>query len=179
MAQSEIYKAHKNRDIRDAQRRSWPSLHLPQDELTIPRGPRTRTIVFPKKLRRYLRRLWESRGGGFYGLVAALTFLYLEAVSLIGDFARVGRWEWFDLGWWIQWAVSNLVEAALNTVWAALWPLTWMQHFGIGLLSGGLLAGTYLTYRAVRPSVLRLLRDPGEDPPLQPTAGTDPGGERE
>ncbi len=123
------------------------------------------------KFRHHLRELWESRGGGFYGFVAALTFLYLEAADLIGDLAGVGRAQWLDLGWWIGWVVSNLVEAALNGVWAALWPLTWVQHFGLGLLSVGLFAGSYVTYRAIRPTVLRLLRDPDEEARLEPAAG--------
>ncbi len=119
-------------------------------------------------LRRYLRRLWETRGGGFYGFVAALTFLYLEATSLAGDFVRPGRLDWFDIGWWIRWAVENFVQAMVNGMWAALWPVTWIRTFGIGLLSGALLAAGYAGYRAIRPTVLRLLADPAEEPLLEP-----------
>ena len=127
-----------------------------------------------RAFRRYLLGLWESRGGGFYGFVAAATFLYMEAVSLLGEFARIGRLEWFDLGWWIRWVISNLVEAALNSVWAALWPLTWVKHFGVGprwsslmlgvgLLLAGYLGAAYVIYDFIRPTVVFWLREPDEE----------------
>ena len=111
-------------------------------------------------LKRYLRRLWGSHGGGFYGLVAALTFLYLEAVDLAGDFAGIGGFAIADLSWWIGMAVDNIVDAVLNGVWAALWSVTWIERFGISLRSAALLGIVYLGYVAVRPWILRLLHDP-------------------
>lgn len=123
--------------------------------------------------RRYLLRLWESRGGGFYGFVTALTFLYLEAISLASDF--VGP-QPFNIGWWIGWVVSNFFEALVNSVRAAIWPLTWVGTFGIGLRSAALLGTAYVAYRAVRPAVLRFLRA-GEDDaaPRQPSAAASAG----
>lgn len=112
------------------------------------------------RFRRHVLKLWKSRGGGFYGFVAVLTFLYLEAIDLAGDVAGVGRAALLDLGWWIGFLVENLIDVVLNTVWAAMWPVTWIQHFGIGLLSGALLAGAYGVYRLIRPGVLRLLEEP-------------------
>lgn len=112
-------------------------------------------------LRRYVRKLWEKRGGGFYGFVATVMFLYLEVVDIAGDIVELGGAS-PSLAWLIRFVVSNLVTLLVNTIRAAVWPLTWLGQFGVGLLSAALLAGAYLSYRAVRPHVMRLLREPGE-----------------
>jgi hypothetical protein len=120
-----------------------------------------RTRVGPF-LRRYVRKLWEKRGGGFYGFVATMMFLYLEVVDIAGDIIDLGGAR-PSLGWLISFVVSNLVTLVINTVRAAIWPLTWLSQFGVGVLSATLLAGAYLAYRAVRPHVLRMLAEPDGD----------------
>jgi hypothetical protein len=124
------------------------------------------------RFRRHVRELWASRGGGFYGFVATLTFVYLEAVDLVGDVFAL-RHAQLSLGGVISWFVQNAVDAFLNVLWSAIWPVKWLGLFGVGLTSGALLAGSYVTYRALRPTVLRLLREPGEegDIDLTPAAG--------
>jgi hypothetical protein len=114
------------------------------------------------RVRRYLRKLWATRGGGFYGFVATLMFVYLEVVDITGDLAAVGGLR-ADLGWLISFIVGNMIDAIMNTVRAAIWPATWLQHFGVGLLSAALFGVTYVGYRGIRPGVLRLLREPGEE----------------
>lgn len=113
--------------------------------------------------RRYFRKAWESRGGGFYGFVGALTFVYLEVLDLAGDLAAVAGVR-IDLGWVIGFLVSNFIDAVMNLVRAALWPFEWIQRFGLNLTSAALLGGAYLLYRLIRPAVLRLLEDPDEGP---------------
>lgn len=113
------------------------------------------------RFRRHFREAWESRGGGFYGFVAALTFAYLEVIDLAGDLAGIGGAR-VDVGWVIGFLVNNLIDAVMNLVRAALWPLEWVQRFGIGLTSALLLTGAYGVYRLIRPTVLRLLEDPEE-----------------
>lgn len=115
-----------------------------------------------------MRKAWESRGGGFYGFVGALTFVYLEAVDLAGDLAGIADVR-VDVGWVIGFVVSNLIEAVMNLVWAALWPLEWIQRFGLTGTSLLLLAGAYIAYRLIRPTVLRLLEDDAleQEPPAR------------
>ncbi|HSJ16161.1 MAG TPA: hypothetical protein VK939_17275 [Longimicrobiales bacterium] len=116
------------------------------------------------RFRRHLRNVWASRGGGFYGFVAMLTFVYLEGIDLAGDFAALPASFEPELGFVIGWIVGNFVDAIVNGVRAAIWPVSWIRHFGVGILSGVLLAGCYGAYRLLRPTVLRLLTLPGEDP---------------
>ena len=52
----------------------------------------------------------------------------------------------------------------MNGIRAAIWPVAWISNFGVGLLSGGLLLGSYAVYRAIRPSVLKLLTPTDDEP---------------
>lgn len=114
------------------------------------------------RFRRHVRKLWQSRGGGFYGFVAVLTFLYLEVVDVAGDLAGLRPNE-IDLGWAIGFLVDNAVDALMNLVRSAIWPAAWIQRFGVGVLSAVLLGVSYLAYRLVRPTVIRLLEEPAEE----------------
>lgn len=118
--------------------------------------------VIWKKVRRTLRKVWASRGGGYYGLVAAVTFVWLETVDLVGDIAGIVRSWPINLGTIISFFVGNLVDAVLFAVAAALWPFKWLGAFGVGPTLLALLGATYVTYRLTRPAILRLLQ-PDED----------------
>lgn len=115
------------------------------------------------RFRRHCLKVWTSRGGGFYGFVVLLTFLYLEVVDLAGDIAALPDAS-PGIGFVISWIVGNLVDALVNSIRAALWPASWLEHFGVGILSASLLAGSYVAYRAVRPTVIRWLAAPDDDP---------------
>jgi hypothetical protein len=112
-------------------------------------------------IRRYVRKLWASRGGGFYGFVATLMFIYLEIIDIAGDILDMGGAR-ISLGWLISFLVSNMIDVVKNTVRAAIWPATWISQFGVGIMSAVLIGVMYVGYMAVRPSVLRMLREPGE-----------------
>lgn len=120
-------------------------------------------------VRRKLLAIWESHGGGFYGFVAALTFLYLEAIDISGDIAGLPG-TGLDLGSLLGFVIGNMVDAFVNAIHAALWPVSWIDHFGVGLLSGGLLAGSYAVFNVIRPGVVRMLQP--TDPAAARTAVT-------
>ena len=111
-----------------------------------------------KKVRRTLRKVWASRGGGYYGLVAAITFVWLEAVDLAGDIAGLLHSWPIGIGTIISFIVGNLVDAVLIAVSAALWPFKWLGAFGVGPTLLALLGATYVTYRLTRPLILRLIQ---------------------
>lgn len=131
------------------------------------------------RTRRRMLRLWESRGGGFYGFVALLTFVYLEVVDVAGDIADLPHRD-IGVGTVISFVIGNLVDALVNGLRAAIWPISWVGTFGIGLKSVLLLGGAYVTYRAVRPGVLRVLRptDGLPAPLLDAAVGTPTSGRR-
>ena len=119
------------------------------------------------RLRRHVRQVWASRGGGFYGFVATLTFLYLEAMSLLGDVTSLPRLQ-INVGGIIGWLVQNLIAGVANVIMASIWPVAWLQHFGVGFTSAALLGGSYIGFHLLRPTVLRLLREPGDEPARGP-----------
>jgi hypothetical protein len=118
--------------------------------------------VIWKKVRRTLRKVWASRGGGYYGLVVAITFVYLEAADLAGDIAGIVHSWPISVGSIISFVVGNLVDAVLIAISAALWPIKWLGAFGVGPTLLAMLGATWVAYRLTRPAILRLLQ-PDED----------------
>lgn len=133
-------------------------------------------------------KMWRPKGSGFYALIAALTFLNLQ-VSLLAERtgAMWGTWrdapyfraEFFNfLGGQLWGLVQELVirvsiGTVLNAVWAGLWPLTWVDRFGL-VASGALAVLAYVTYRGARrmlPAFDAVMQtvdqedEPGEVPP--------------
>ena len=124
-----------------------------------------------RRLKRHIRTAWEKRGLGFYGFVATATFLYLEVTDLAGDVAALPSRASLGLDGVIGWLVDNFVEAVLFSIQAALWPVEWIERFGITLTSGLLLAAAYGAFLLIRPAMLRLLADDEAEPapsPAQP-----------
>jgi hypothetical protein len=115
-----------------------------------------------RRFRRHALEVWESRGGGYYGFVAAVTFLGLEAVNLFGDVAGLPHLR-LGLGGLIGWLVQNVVQGLMTALWAAIWPVAWISHLGVGLASGALLVGSYGVYRVIHPRVGRWLREGEEE----------------
>lgn len=117
-----------------------------------------------RRLKRHVRTAWEKRGLGFYGFVATGTFLYLEVTDLAGDVAALPSLATLGLDGIIGWLVNNFVEAILFSIQAAVWPLAWINQFGISVVSGLLLAGAYAAFTLIRPFMLRWLDDDETEP---------------
>ncbi len=113
------------------------------------------------RFRHHALEVWKSRGGGFYGFVSMGTFAWLEAVNLVGDIAQLVHMP-LDLGSLISWFVQNTVQGLMTLIWAAIWPVAWIEHVGAGIRFLVLLAVAYGVYRAIHPTVERLLRDEEE-----------------
>ncbi|NJD10891.1 MAG: hypothetical protein FIB01_10830 [Gemmatimonadetes bacterium] len=107
-------------------------------------------------LRRHVRQLWLSHGGGYYGLVTALTFCYLEVVGIAADLRGI-TYGALNLGWVISFVIGNIVNAVINALLAAIWPLHWIGQFGVGFKLLAWLGATYVLYLATRPLILHLL----------------------
>ncbi len=115
------------------------------------------------RLRRHVREVWQSRGGGFYGFVATLTFLYLEAMNLVGDVTSLPGMQ-INTSSIIGWFVQNLVAGIMAVVRASIWPVAWIERFGVSLTSAALLGACYVVFHLIQPWVLRLLQDPEDKP---------------
>lgn len=99
--------------------------------------------------------MWRSRGGGFYSLVALMTFLYWQGAALV---AFVAHPRIPDIG--LGWIVGRLLaRISIDFTWSVLWPLGWLGRYGP--VKGALLVvGAVAAYRFLKPIVLPLLDAP-------------------
>jgi hypothetical protein len=72
---------------------------------------------------------WLKFGGGFYGVVALLTWLVIEVQDLATQVPQLlGAAVSFDLGEIIGTVINVFIESIMNFVWAIAWPGYWMQR---------------------------------------------------
>lgn len=80
-----------------------------------------------KKQADLVHRKWLTMGGGFYGVVAVLTLLWIEAweiIDFITGFDGFGTMaELFS----VATVVNLLIETLVNTLTALVWPLYWLS----------------------------------------------------
>ena len=79
-----------------------------------------------KKQADLVHRKWLTMGGGFYGVVAVLTLLWIELweiIDFITGFGGLGTLaELFSVGT----LVGLIIETLMNTLTALVWPLYWL-----------------------------------------------------
>lgn len=111
------------------------------------------------------KKMWRPRGSGFYALVAAVTFLGLQARMLLDRGREMwGTWRdapFTDSGAFVDFLSGQLwngvgevvvaasLETILNVVWAGLWPLFWLLRYDLAVAVGTILL-TYAVYRGAR-----------------------------
>jgi len=82
-----------------------------------------------KKQADLLHRKWLTLGGGFYGVVAVLTWLVIEAGDLADLFGSLGGLAAFFDHLSVRMLVGLVIEAIKNSFFALAWPVYWMQDF--------------------------------------------------
>jgi hypothetical protein len=109
-------------------------------------------------LRRWLVKLWTSRGGGFYGLGYVVTFVALEIRSLSGGLTTVSGLT----AQAVQYVLRFSVDSLRNVISALIWPAHLFEWLGgpAGLVA---LAVGYAAFEvAIRPLVQAWLPEVGE-----------------
>lgn len=98
----------------------------------------------PRRLYPVLRDLfldiWRSRGGGFYGLGYAITFVYLEVAMVVGEVAGSDGVGDFALGALLEYLFRLGLLSFVNVFQALIWPVFVLDHLGwagIILLAAG------------------------------------------
>lgn len=81
-----------------------------------------------KDQRDFIHKNWSKFGGGFYGIVALLTYLVIETREVIGVIINIGGFIEFlkhlDFGV----IISMFVTALMNFVKAIAWPWYWIEN---------------------------------------------------
>jgi len=75
-----------------------------------------------------LHKHWAEYGGGFYGLIAVLTLLWVEGheiIDFLGDFDSLAEFFSSDI---ISSLISLMVNAIMNAVMAFAWPAYWLAE---------------------------------------------------
>lgn len=90
---------------------------------------------------------WLEFGGGYYGCMALIKFIFLE-IAEIGEF--IADWQGLDNfinAIDIPMIVNFFVEQFLNFIFASIWPVNYLQEYSI--YECAVFVGvTYLVYKA-------------------------------
>ncbi|MCH8306497.1 MAG: hypothetical protein IH930_00005 [Proteobacteria bacterium] len=97
--------------------------------------------AFPRKtahaVRPWFRKVWKARGGGLYACGFVVTFVYLEATTIIGEIlASKGIVEFFTEQL-VELIFRFIGDSLLNMIQAFLWPLAVAEFsppWGIAIL---------------------------------------------
>ncbi len=98
--------------------------------------------------RRWFAKVWKARGGGFYALGFAVTFIYLEIRTVTGEFVESASLMAFFTEQLIEFVLRFAIDSLINMLYSFIWPVYWVQWqppFGaIALGAGYLVFANYI-----------------------------------
>lgn len=107
-------------------------------------------------LKRWLRSLWNARGGGLYACGYLVTFLWLEVKTIAGELLASESALSFVTEQFIETFFRLISESFVNSILAFIWPafvLEWSPLWGAILL-----AALYVAFpRIIKPFLTRWL----------------------
>lgn len=87
--------------------------------------------AFPGELgrifKRFLRTLWSARGGGLYACGFVVTFLWLEATTVVDEVASATSLGSFVSEQLFEFLFRFTIQSLQNTIGAFLWPVYVLQ----------------------------------------------------
>jgi hypothetical protein len=89
--------------------------------------PRAFPGALGRVLKRFIRTVWNARGGGLYACGFVVTFLWLETTTLIGELVSSGSLASFLSDQLIEFLLRFTVQSLTNTVLAFIWPVYFIQ----------------------------------------------------
>ena len=98
------------------------------------------------RLSRWLNAAIDDRGGGYYGILALITFLILEVRMLWAEWLDADSLESFLTQLGFEALLGFSAESVIHAVWASIWPFYWYTHLGVNAVWLALIA--WLVYRA-------------------------------
>ncbi len=113
------------------------------------------------KFRVWFARVWKLRGGGLYAVGWALTFVYLEVTTLLGEIAEASGVIDFLTSQLIETLFRFLGQSFINMGMAFAWPIffiEWQPPVGLILLGFAFM----LFPRFVKPYITAWLFPDGE-----------------
>lgn len=95
-----------------------------------------------------LQEIWESSGAGFYGALAAATFVRLEIVTFREEWAAAGSLQEYVRSEFWETVLGFSLESLMNLLQAAVWFLSWLEFPAVHMAA--LAAGCFAAYAAAR-----------------------------
>lgn len=89
--------------------------------------PRAFPGALGRVLKRFVRTVWNARGGGLYACGFVVTFLWLEATTLVGELVSSGSLAAFFSEQLFEFIFRFTIQSLTNTVTAFLWPFLVIQ----------------------------------------------------
>ena len=80
-----------------------------------------------KKQADLVHRKWLTMGGGFYGVVAVLTLLWIELREIVDFITGFEGFETLAGLFSVNTLVNLFIETLMNTLTALIWPLYWLS----------------------------------------------------
>ena len=74
-------------------------------------------------IRRWIRKVWDARGGGLYACGFVVAFVWLEFATLVNQFSSSAGFAGFFSGQLVQFLLRFTVDSLVNTVNALIWPV--------------------------------------------------------
>lgn len=82
-----------------------------------------------KKNLQFFHSKWVTFGGGFYGLIALLTFMVIELLQIVNYWLSVTSWQDVTALFTLGAIIEMFVDSIINMVKAALWFTYWPDVF--------------------------------------------------
>lgn len=106
--------------------------------------------------RRWLRKIWDVRGGGLYAVGYALTFIWFEVTTLIGEIAGAESVGSFFSDQLFEFFIRFASDSIGNMIKAFMWPVYVVQlHQPFGAIGLGLAFALFPKF--VKPVIERWL----------------------
>jgi hypothetical protein len=124
--------------------------------------PRSLPGELGRRFKRFVRALFRARGGGLYACGFVVTFLWLEATTLVGQVASSSSLAAFLAEELLEFLFRFAVQSLVNTVLAFIWPVFVIELSPVyGAVALGAL---YLLFpRFIQPHIDRWLFDDEEE----------------
>lgn len=78
-------------------------------------------------VRRWIRKVWDARGGGLYACGFVVAFVGLEFTTLVDEFSSSTGFTGFFTGQLVQFLLRFTVDSLVNTVHALIWPVHFIR----------------------------------------------------
>jgi len=82
-----------------------------------------------KKELLFLHSKWVTFGGGFYGLIALLTFIVIELTQVFNFLFSITGWQSITALFSLDTLIAMIIDSIKNMVQAALWFSYWPDKF--------------------------------------------------